>query len=442
MLKKTLYILSIIILIVIVAFLVIANSVAVDLVLLPNIPGLTSGTKLENFNLGLVVIGFFALGFIVAWIFTSWMMFRGLIQRKFVEYDVKKRDTFIKTMLDAREAMAAKDWTKAQGIWEKILSLDPSKVLSNVEISKILEQQGKPNEALKRIDQARMTAPENVEVLFRATDLNIANSNYTAALDNLALILAKHPNQKAALLARNLSEKINRLADALEYNERAVELGNVSDYQEFQSRIEFQKICLDSMPETNEGRSVQIKELNKFLKKYKDYLPAILAIADLEERNQNFLESAELYLKSSKISKNPDHWNKAIQMLIDQGHPDKALLATKAALKNLTGLELAQAQLDLIKVNLALGNVEESESLLNTFSSEQSLSSLTKNLQKEFVFLKGLCLNRLGKNQEATKLWVKLSGTDFKLDQSLISDENKNKTAFTREQPAPKLSTP
>ncbi|MEX0596073.1 MAG: hypothetical protein WD512_06185, partial [Candidatus Paceibacterota bacterium] len=184
MLKKTLFIFSLIIIVMIVAFLLIANSIAVDLVLFPNIPGITNGFKLENFNLGVVIIGFFILGFIFAWIVTSWLMLKGLIQRKFVEYDVRKRDTFIQTMLEAREAMAAKDWSKAQAIWEKILSLDPSKVLSNVEISKIFEQQGKPNEALKRIDQARMTAPDNIEVLFRAADLNIANSNYTAALDN------------------------------------------------------------------------------------------------------------------------------------------------------------------------------------------------------------------------------------------------------------------
>ncbi len=440
MFKKTLFILTIISVFAIVAFLVIANSTAVDFVLLPSIPGLLSGTKLENFNLGVIVIGFFSLGFIFAWIFTSWMMLRGMIQRKFVEYDVKKRDNFIKTMLEAREAMAAKDWTKAQSIWEKILSLDPSKVLSNVEISKILEQQGKPNDALKRIDQARMTAPENVEVLFRAADLNIANSNYTAALDNLALILVKHPNQKAALLARNLSEKINRLADALEYNERAVELGNVSDYQEFKARMEFQKIRFDAYPETVDGRITQVKELQKFLKKYKDYLLAILAIAELEEKNQNYLESAELFLRASKISKNPDHWNKAIQMFIDQGHSDKALVTTKAALKNLSGLELAQAELNLIKVNLALGNVEESEKALDLFAKDHSLISLTKNLQKEYTFLKGICLNRLGKHQEATKLWVKLSGTDFKLDQSLVTDENK--TIFTREQLPAKFSTP
>ena len=71
-------------------------------------------------------------------------------------------------------------------------------IIARVELSRSLEGQGQAREALRVLEEARASDPKNVEVLFRAAELNQSLNNKTAAIDNLALVLCQHPNRRAA----------------------------------------------------------------------------------------------------------------------------------------------------------------------------------------------------------------------------------------------------
>ena len=176
MIKKSITIILLLAFTLYVSSLVFFNSTAVDLIIVPEIKNITEGFKLTNFNLGVIFLLSIFLGFLLAWLFTTYLVLIGAIKRKKVELDYRKSEQFIDSVIEAREAEAARDWDKAKNIWNKIQKKDPSKVFANVEISKVLEHEGKINEALSLIDMARAAAPENIEVLFRAVDLNIANN--------------------------------------------------------------------------------------------------------------------------------------------------------------------------------------------------------------------------------------------------------------------------
>ena len=101
----------------------------------------------------------------------------------------------------------------------------------------LLDRQRRGLEMDGAVEAARLADPKNIEVLFRAAELNSRLKNKTAAIDNLALILAQFPSRQAAGLARALSEELGRYDDALEYQEQLEAMGSQEEQQDFMCEL-------------------------------------------------------------------------------------------------------------------------------------------------------------------------------------------------------------
>ncbi|NLF26102.1 MAG: tetratricopeptide repeat protein [Deltaproteobacteria bacterium] len=188
-------------------------------------------------------------------------------------------------MLEARSLLAAGEWSKAEALWRKIAKRDPANTIAKVELSRSVEGGGDLKEALRIIDTARISDPSNVEVLFRAAELNLALGNRTAAVDNLALILYHLPSLKAARMARDLSEELGRLQDAFEYQEKVQSAGEEEALLKAAgTRLEFKKLLAEHSEPSDKGKKTAA--LKNFLKRYGDYAPALEHLATLEAENK------------------------------------------------------------------------------------------------------------------------------------------------------------
>ena len=213
--------LSILILVAVAVYIVIVNRETATFTL--------GGSWSTSANLGVLLLSSFSFGILVASIVALFFGFRSwLRERKLYSID-RQRQSFIEGLIKARSISASHEWRKARDYWLSLSRKDPSDIIAQIEISRSLENSGELSEALRAIETVRSSHPENIEVLFRAFELQKQLGNSTAALDNLALILGKQPCLRAASEARTLSENLGRIADALEYHEQCISLGEHPD---------------------------------------------------------------------------------------------------------------------------------------------------------------------------------------------------------------------
>lgn len=406
MIKKIVFFIFTIIILAIIAaaaFFIMNNETPLDI-------SFYEGYELKKIESGQAIAFAFFSGILIAGLMASFLMFLSFIKRKKVEFDKNKKEKLFTTIIDAREARESGDWERAKMLWSRLKKQDSSQLLSNIEISKVLEAEGKVNEAIKVIDQARSVAPDNVEVLLRASDLHVSNNNKTAALDNLALILSKKPNLITALKARDLSYAVGRLEDALEYNEKALEIGSVADFKKFNAKVELEILNQQYSAKDKDTRASYKKALKKFLKKYKDNTAALSKLAEIEQKDEKIENATEALYKAASSSKDSKFWHQAIQIWLKNQNPDRALATAKLALKNSTGINRAKAELDLIRVNLVIGRAEDAQTAIGDFPDLLVAEEVeaTAEIKQDYHLLKSLCLNQLGQHAKADQVLAKL----------------------------------
>lgn len=435
MLSKIIKILLLVLVIALVTYIIVFNSSSVDVSVPPDL-------QIKNINLGVVLISSFIIGAIFASLIAAYFSLISLFRQKRTESDVKAREKFITTLLEARTASAAHQWIKSKALWQSLAKKDPSKVLAKIETAKCLDAEGKNAEALKLIDEARAEAPGNIEVLFRAADLNLKVGNKTAALDNLNLINAADNIPRALKLSRDLAFDLKRYDEALKHNEKALAVGSVSDYEEFQCRALFYKLKNSFKAEQPESLSEYTKELRKFVKKHSHSHLPLIELAHIEEKAGNYESAAELLFKASLITGSSEYWHKSVKIWIDNSLPDRAIAAAKSAAKTTKGNARIDAEFDLIRVTLLLGKFDEAAGLL------ENISYLVKSLECELTpeqsdqlnILKAYGFIRNNQSDRAKRLIARLALKD--LTPKELKDETPPDPSKTGNPPAARLSTP
>ncbi len=382
---------------------------------------------LTIFFLGILVAGAFGLAFGIK----AYLRERGLQNKE------RRRQAFYKSMLEARGYLALDDWRKAQDCWESVIKKDPTDIIARVELSRSLEGAGRLQEALKVIDAARAADPTNVEVLFRAADLNLVLGNKTAAIDNLALILYHQPNPKAAALARDLSEELGRVQDAIEYQKRLENLGVSERAKEIHTRLQYQQLSLEADQEGN-----LLERLRKFQSKHPEFLPATEELARREALDGNVDQAAQLYVQAARVSGERKYWNEAAKLWIENRMVDRAVSAARAATRNTRGLARIRAELDLIYIYLSFDKADEARHSIEQFGSLLKAENVTApaELLRDFLILKGYCLNLRREFDQATLAWKELSNHEFELQLKLAGVKSQAQLEHTA--PSPALSTP
>ena len=380
----------------------------------------------------LVFIITFCLGALFTWIFSLIFALKATWREKKLVGSAKKQQAAFQRMIKAREFLASEQWDKAKEEWNTIVKRSPNDTVARVELSRSLQGDGNIKEAIKILDTARAADPENVEVLFRAAELNLALGNKTAAVDNLALILYHNPSQKAARLARDLSASIGRIDDALEYQSVLERMGGKSENDdEIIAKLNLEKI----EKELSENPEQKKKELQKLVKGKTAYVPALKTLAQIELKAGNTEEAVSLLLRAAKQSQDHNYWEEAAIIWLDQNNPDKAIATARSGNSSMKDQARATSELELVKLYLSVNMIAEARKTLDNFKTTYG-SSINEKTARIYKILQGRCYNVEGKLQESARKWQELSESDFSVK------EVKEIESIQREQPSPVLSTP
>ncbi|MCB9030302.1 MAG: DUF1049 domain-containing protein [Deltaproteobacteria bacterium] len=395
-----------------------------------------SKTASVSAPMALVLIATFALGILFTAFITLFFGIKAYWRERQLKNRVKTRQRSEEVMIEARNLLAAGEWSKAQHKWESIVSRDPENIIARVELSKSLQGAGDIREAIKVLDAARTLDSTNTEVLFRAAELNLKLENKTAAIDNLALILYNHPNKKAAILARDLSEELERYQDALEYHHMLERFGLKDEsYHDIELRLKLKVI--EKLHK--EDKDALLEEIRKFTKKNSAYIPSLYRLSLLENEAGNIEEAAKLLSQAAKHSGDPRYWMEAAKIWIKRGEPQRAVAAAKAGTADANRKSRTHSELELIKLYIKLNMLDEAKVAISDFEDylkNEKIDTSDEDAQ-QLLILKGRCFNALGDFEKSATVWQQLSDADFHLERKVIHLEKK----ISDKVPA-RLSTP
>lgn len=352
-------------------------------------------------SVGVIVLAAFAFGIIAATLAGALMAFQSYMRERKLLAVEKQRLAFERIIMKARALSASGELQRAREQWEHILKRDPSHTIARIELSRILERDGRIQEALKVIDAARAAVPENVEVLFRAAELQNTLGNKTAAIDNLALILYSEPNARAARLARDLSVELERIGDAIEYNTRLESIEGLTDeVQRSYGDLYTKRILAD-----HTGDSEALKTaLFTHLRKYPASSEALERIADIHLFEGMPDDAAQYLVRAYKISQNRSLMLRARTIWIEAGLPDKAISLMKSWTRDAAPVDAAGAHIELAKTYLLAARDPEAAETLQRLEQDSKIF-LTEQSRKEIAILKALIAYRSRDSLESASAW-------------------------------------
>jgi tetratricopeptide (TPR) repeat protein len=401
MIRKLSRLISILLILAAALYIVLLNSSSVSVNL--------GGGKIISTPLGVLIIVIFALGVLSTAVVASFFGFKAYLKEQGFLREENRRVEFSHNAAKARGLTLSSNFYEAKRLWEQLIKQNPNDPEAKVWLAKTLRADGDIKEAIKVLDKARNLHPQDIEVLFLASELNEELGNMTSAIDNLALIIAHHPNQSAALKARELSLKLGRFDDALEYNKELADYDSIEaeSIREFESKIKLAKIKRQFSDSSKSDPQEFLKELAKLSREYPESSASYQSIAEIELNSNNLDKASQALVKAAYIQQTPEAWFKAIDLWIKQKQPERALSVARLALKDSSDTMRQEFELLLAKTQVLLGMYNEASQILQKIKEK---SGDSEHLS-EVVTLLGFSLAKDGKQHEAANLWLQLGAS-------------------------------
>ena len=272
----------------------------------------------------------------------------------------------LNSLVLGREELAAGNFQKAQAIFRRIIDQEPQHILAHLMLAKTLYHRGQPADALRVLDEARAGHEKNVELLFLAAELNAAMKNFTAASDNLTMVLKLDPQNVSALeKLGSYSRKLSRLEEARQYTERLTKLVSDSRSDTYQRELASLELALGN--ERLSGQPIALKsEVEQILKRHRDYPPALSVLAELERNDSRLDLATRLWVRAYKFSGDRSYLNQIVEMWLKIDQPARALEAVRngvAARSGDTEIDF-EGRFYLVQLLLKLEMIDEAESEL------------------------------------------------------------------------------
>ena len=391
---------------------------------------------------GVLYIGVFFAGVLAASIVALFFGLKGWFRERRLRAAERSRQAFFDLFIKARNFMANHEWQAARSLWEAVISKDPDNIIARAELSLCLENMGDLKEALRVLDETRASSHSSTEVLMRAMNLNRALGNNTAAQDNLSILLSEAPSKRALELARDIAEEMGRTDDALNYQRELEKVGYSSDQMAaIRIRLMYAHLIKSSEHE------VALKEaLTLFVKKHPTYVPALERLADLQLKQGQIDQCAELLVKSAKASPGDTaKWSRIIDLWLStapgdfQRRAERALAAARSSTQGIHSSARIDTEFVVAKTLLAVNRPQEAQQLLNGLDTlaEREGTRISTTQEQIRLHLTGLCFSRLGQAKDTAPLWEKL------VEPALpATNTGKRPVLSDRGEPSPALSTP
>ncbi len=388
----------------------------------------------------------FALGCLTASLVALFFGLKGYLRERRLRANERSRQLFFELFVKARGLMASNEWGAARDIWEKIIRHEPSNVIARVELAACLDSLGDPREALRILDQTRASVALSTEVLFRAAEINRRLGNFTAASDNLSLIVREAPSRAALELARDNSEAIGKIEAALGYHRQLEQIGFRDEALEIRKiDLLFKQLLNQKHPEV----SALSDSLQAFTKRHPSYAPALDRLGDVYLSLGRYDAAAESFVKAAKLSADDiDTWKKVIDLWLSKapGEPlkraERAIAAARSSTQHTKGLKRLEAELLLARTLLQTNRPEEAQKSaagIAAIAAREGVRLPDEIVQKS-IGLIGISLARLGQTRESASLWQQLVEPEAALP-GVVAPKGAI-SAQDAQGPSPALSTP
>jgi tetratricopeptide (TPR) repeat protein len=373
-----------------------------------------TGSSVTTTSLGTLVITTFIVGFVSASAIAGFFRLRAIINERQMIKRESARQAFVSLLQTARGYVAGGEWAAALETWKKLLRKDPTHLIAYVEMSRCYERLGLHKDALKVLDEVRPVDRNNVELLFRAAELNLHQGNKTAAVDNLKLILDAEPMLRAATMAFKVCEELARYDDAVNYLRAAIDCGLPErEAHHHRERIHFKKLMADHK-KSEESSAELSKKLYKFIKAHDECSEALAELGRLEIAASNIDKGSEYLSRAGRLSGNQSYWNEAITAWLRHDMAGSAVSAARAATRKVQGRERLLAEIDLIKTLLVVTSLDDARSHIDGFKgvAESHNLAIDEQLSQQLSALNGLCHHLRGEYRDALASWHGINGLE------------------------------
>lgn len=352
-----------------------------------------------------------------------------------------------KLIEEAREQLACGNFPQAESCFNRIISRNPENLVARVMLTKTICRQGDVKRAIKVLDDARMEQKKNLEMLFLASELNARVGNYTAARDNMAMANQSDPGNAFALRRLvHYSSRLNRYEEALEYQRQLIRLLPADVQDKEQSRLA--ALELKQAEHANEGNPSLLKEAYEgILRRHKDFVPALTALARTEWQLRNPNEAAKLWSKAFKLEPRTELLEDIARMRLEDRDPDSALRDVKQLIFS-KGFSISACPSCFVFYVALLLHLEMLEEAGRQIAELKQAGFEDAKANDMLELLDAALLRRLNRYEESSERMSKLLERVVSLPgRGLSTSKEKNAAASvlstrSKEAPSPRLSTP
>lgn len=347
--------------------------------------------------LAVVLVTVFFLGVFICAMFAFLIGVRYQIKDWRFSRAERQREDHERLLISAREKLASGRYGAAQDLLKKIIDRDPDDIIARIQLAEAYLADEKASTARSVLDQTRSEKDKNIELLFLAAAVDRALGNHTGAMDNLHLVLGKDSRNLKALTQLVADyEVLERYPSAIELQRHLVRYAQTNVEQEMRleklAMLELGDLNKQFPPSTPERKEA----LENLLKRHRDFVPALIALADLERETASLETASRLYAKAFKLQPNVLHLKDLADLWLAIDEPSRAIAQVRNALasKELSKSQQEKGQLFLVTLLIHLESIDEA-------LSEREKLRHASSIETELRILDALLLKRTGGSSEA-----------------------------------------
>jgi len=311
--------------------------------------------------LSVFLLAAFFMGVTITFLFGLLGKLTGFFRSRSVRKKHEKILDHHEELVSGRELLAAGDFEQAEGTFQKLFNKNSEDLLASSMLAETLHKQGNNEEALKVVDKARQTQPDNIELLFLGAKINEDMKNYTAAYDNLAIVVKKQPRNVPALKKLvSMSAPLKRHDEAIDYQSKLLRLVDNGERPEQLKVLAELELAKAKTTAAREGSSMK-DAIEGVVKRHKTYSPALSALGNsfLEEGDKK--TAVKLFSKSYINDSNSSHLDKIADILISEDEPQKALEIVKKSIQSVPPEKAIEGRISLVNLFTRLEMLEEAK---------------------------------------------------------------------------------
>lgn len=360
-----------------------------------------------------------------------------------------ERDHFDR-IVRVREQIASENYDRASAALKRMIDEDNTNIVARLMYAQTLYAMHHLNEAIMVLDEARASFGSNLELPLLAAQIHIERSNYTAALDNLQLVLQSDPENLLALRhARFCSRKLANFDSTLHYSDRLVRLTTPEEGKKI--REELAEVLISRAKSENSDLNNLLVALDKIRGNFRESDVVLAELGATEKKLGHPENAVKQYARAYSLHPHVEYLAQMASCWLESHDPSKAIASVRGAVMSQSSLskESVRGRLFFIRLLLHLEEIDGARAEFQKLKTELSQSALenTGEIKHALTLIEARLLERTDKIEPALDLLLASLIEREGGEGSWLFRNNDQSVASARpgrltDQPPPRLSTP